>query len=921
MGFWSRIKSGISSAYKSVDRAVGGYLPGGVAPSSSSSSSSTSTSSTSSSGKTTSSQTSGGGGGSSSGSTSYSSGGATVTTTEIKPQTFGVIVTDYTTGESVTTKTTGGRITSQTYSGGGGSSGGSSSIFNTGTYDVTTQTYTDPQGNKMSMRASDIPQGTAVTFGSSLSSGGRITPQSSSSSSGGGLISVGYERPQKQEFGVILTKPGENVGNAPHWEVQSTNFNDLQTEMAFASWIPQRTDFYKTRGSYEYNVQQIAARKDLYNQYTKTIAEFNANPQSFKGRGGVQVSSTKEGELIELTPKFFETNLDVRGAYTRGLTTAKQSYAGLPTSEKIKLNVTGGLTGLTKVGVGALEFGGTMITNLGVQTYKEGEQIKPFSFGKKFYFGGTLGSIATYPTTQTSVGFFENPKQYLKEKVTSPEFVGSASGIGLMVYAGGSQFYRTSQAYGVKTATGELIGSLSPLRIAPGVYYSTSDKFKVTSFKGTNQQGITTRIYGGRAIRGDTSIIGAEKSAVIGENVIGGGYITSKTPYIEISRTGRIIEGIRSTIQPYSFEQTGAGASYIARGNTFYSQKLSSEIPGGTARVISSRGAEFYSTKESLQAYNYIRSGIKTYSSGTATKDIAPGVTKFVSGKAKPIYEFEINRAEKVFIYRPSGRYRTEPTIKGVEYDINKLFSNAADVVGRGGVSGSGGRAATKTITKTSGSPQISLDIPKTEMTTTGGAVRLIQPSKSSGVQRAVSYSPSSQLIEIQRSQQKERDAVIPAVSFAGAQALRSASASLGLMSVKPAVDVVSKNRFSFAQVVDTAQITKQAQRQGLGLITTSPGFARGDFFTPPRSTPIYFEPPFFALSPGGLGLSSNVLKGGERKTGYTPSFSALVFNIRGSYKPSGLAKSGIDFRPITPGFSFITGGRSKVNFRKLLRI
>ena len=63
MGLWSKVKSTVSKAYKSVDKAVGGRLPGGVAPSSSGSSSSSggSSSGSSSSGSSTSGGSSSGG--------------------------------------------------------------------------------------------------------------------------------------------------------------------------------------------------------------------------------------------------------------------------------------------------------------------------------------------------------------------------------------------------------------------------------------------------------------------------------------------------------------------------------------------------------------------------------------------------------------------------------------------------------------------------------------------------------------------------------------------------------------------------------------------------------------------------------------------------------------------------------------------
>ena len=115
-------------------------------------------------------------------------------------------------------------------------------------------------------------------------------------------------------------------------------------------------------------------------------------------------------------------------------------------------------------------------------------------------------------------------------------------------------------------------------------------------------------------------------------------------------------------------------------------------------------------------------------------------------------------------------------------------------------------------------------------------------------------------------------------------------------------------------QIQPQAQITGQAPALGLAPIQTfkpgliSPVVTQG--FTP-GFDPLYqggfIPPPFFALAPGGLGLGAKSIRGGRRVTQYTPSFSALLFNIRGK-APKTTPKTGIGFRPITKGFKFKTG-------------
>jgi hypothetical protein len=48
---------------------------------------------------------------------------------------------------------------------------------------------------------------------------------------------------------------------------------------------------------------------------------------------------------------------------------------------------------------------------------------------------------------------------------------------------------------------------------------------------------------------------------------------------------------------------------------------------------------------------------------------------------------------------------------------------------------------------------------------------------------------------------------------------------------------------------------------------------------------------------------------GAKKKTGYMPSFRALVFKETGAYKKTSFSKSGLDYRPITKAFKISKGG------------
>lgn len=102
--------------------------------------------------------------------------------------------------------------------------------------------------------------------------------------------------------------------------------------------------------------------------------------------------------------------------------------------------------------------------------------------------------------------------------------------------------------------------------------------------------------------------------------------------------------------------------------------------------------------------------------------------------------------------------------------------------------------------------------------------------------------------------------------------------------------------------IVTGKQTNIQKQIQRAGLIT--PSFVRSNINI---NTQTNFKPPFvfIPLDMGaGLQLPSNIVRGGSSPVGYTPSLSALIFNIRGAM-PKGRVETGLSFRPITPSFRF----------------
>lgn len=163
-----------------------------------------------------------------------------------------------------------------------------------------------------------------------------------------------------------------------------------------------------------------------------------------------------------------------------------------------------------------------------------------------------------------------------------------------------------------------------------------------------------------------------------------------------------------------------------------------------------------------------------------------------------------------------------------------------------------------------------------------------------------------------QSSIQRQRLSVLPSTIQTGAASQRILLSGLTPSVTRQGLNQRSEESLFLAQ--PQAQIPKQSLTQKFitpfGLL--APGAVGGFGSIPPTASFIAFPP----IIPLGLeaGIGGKVVKGGKRVTSYSPSFSALVFNLKGSYVPSGFSGSGIDFRPITKGFRFNTG----LNFRRL---
>jgi len=198
------------------------------------------------------------------------------------------------------------------------------------------------------------------------------------------------------------------------------------------------------------------------------------------------------------------------------------------------------------------------------------------------------------------------------------------------------------------------------------------------------------------------------------------------------------------------------------------------------------------------------------------------------------------------------------------------------------------------------------------------------QAISSQAASQAIKFNFAPQVSTSSYSQEGQIGYTLPALSQLMPQTERESSAVININNASFA-DLTNVGQrggttpaFAFAPALATATAQGLRLRQGMlnPLVPTIP-----NYFNPPDFTDRggkYFD---FDLGGLDIGLPSQIIKGGKRKTGYTPSFSALVFNLRGAYSGGGaISKSGIDFRPITRGFAFNTGVGGIGAFRKLLK-
>lgn len=919
MGLFSSIKKAVSGAYKTVDKAVGGHLPGGVAPKSSSSSSQTSTSSSSSpssSSTTTSSSSSGGGSRSSGGGSSRgSSGGQTVIVQNLPAeQADAVIVTDFESGESVTTKVSPqGRITAQSYSGGGSSSSGAvgetTALQAASREDgLVSQTVTAKQ------QATNVnTQGTGLKPGQSsvqnLEYTGEV-PQRYEKSAGSAL---GQSAKNIFSFGTIgtygLGRYFSDIGK-PFEYVGGTKATDIRPNLQLQNWqgtefgygVPEdqknqyRPEGFKKETYFEFSERQKAKLygeaglsytgqpasliplrvqedvvKDVRPQYESKIKEASENLQTvYQGkiqRGEISVSEAQKlyardiqnisasyGEQYKIdVEKTYQTRIQNLGgsSFTKRIVQAEQFESDIFQSKGTKAFQTTTKVIETGALIGATTFGGSGVT-LAASTY--------------------LG-LRTAKSAVDYAGAF--PELSTKQKILGGAGVAAgAVATGYTFRLGVNRFY--SEWRGIIYS--DLAQQRAKVLGKEVARYGDTTQYKIASLQRSGpDQALTlqnTEVYRTGPDRIGFFSKGQTTTRIFDPQYEK--YITTTQAF----KTGGYVPNIKTS--GFTVRSGGIGVTF---------PKASTGL--GRAKIVTGenvRDVRFIAGSSSQKGYYAVVGGNtpQRVSFGGIDKNIYGVTSKVrsgVSGSGK-IYKLQGGATPGDIIFSPSKSalaQQTQNVGAAAALQSTKIaqLQNVQNLAQQGA---SGASQVIGTQTAAQG-----IRFAQTES---------LQAQQLPQQRQEFVLVPRSQDLLPQFSQAQQR-------SLASVQSQRSSSRSQQIS------QQVNAQNVQFVQVPAEALRSSQVQRLSLrsGLINPAlaPTLAAYNFVPTEPNAP-RFRIPGFNLNPGGEGLATTVIRGGQRRTGYTPSYTALVFKIRGTYQRTKLSQSGIDFRPIIKGFKFKTG-------------
>jgi hypothetical protein len=656
----------------------------------------------------------------------------------------------------------------------------------------------------------------------------------------------------------------------------------------------------ESRGVWEYNraVTKVNnlnrdIRENFKTDVKRNIELFKSNPESFTDKQGVLISSTKEGLNYQLTPDYFKTlpsykriegyNAMSNDILASELKLSSQSFYKLPTKTKFKLATGEAIVGITKasteVGYSSVNFILSGLQNQ-VRFNEKGERIKENIIS----YSGFSKSIINTPTIQPSYSFLSSPINYVGESLrTSPYNVAKATIVSGGLIQQGGNLATNIKSYGVNIGIKESFANLSPIRFKSNTFqlnpkeelfkeYPTSYDIGINkktrvlySYKETTPKYYSLSNKDTVNIKYGTAQLTTRK----GNNFYSISKTTITNPNIKYVG-GEFIKGNTRT----SFYTTATTRRLSNNKNIFETTYINTLSNKNNIYIDSGK---FYTTVRA----NKINNNVKYFQ--TSSGDKFSGFVKVDKNTVEYIpFGLNVNRRGEGFSFIKTNTNKGTKTFnnKGTSLKTSSILNTAFNInVGLTSLN----RFNIKTDTATTTKPIVTFQTTDIKQENIRGIT--------SQLKTTTKFKPL---------ENTSSNAVIPIPpTITTPSKVRSVNALRNSQTVTQALKIDNVNK--------TKTITK-------------------NIVTPIRIPPInnnrndfkddIFNPPTFAITPFSfdeLNQSSRRLKGGRRRTGYTPSFSALLFNIRGS-KPRGV-ETGIGLRPITKGFKF-TSRRRKLKLK-----
>ena len=394
------------------------------------------------------------------------------------------------------------------------------------------------------------------------------------------------------------------------------------------------------------------------------IKQVQADPEAFRGIEGFEITKTPTGERFVLTPKFFETQLDLTGIQKRAETRADLLFAQAPFRKRAKSLLFESAIGLGQLGVGVAEFSIGLQTQLGgqiIQPDAEAQKVFGIAIGvkrKKFEFGGEFGRIR-----ETPIGV---PGRIVQIGAVLPTVVGGV--------VGGIKLVK---AIGVKGAAIESVSAFAAFKIKPGVFTT-----KLTP--GTQLEAIVTKQKIGDITTRKIFATGVEQDIkVFSTQIIKGGrgrqITTVATPATEF-RIGTGFTEFQRVQQFKSVVLGVTGKPSLRLGVRDIALRELTGAGGFGGRTLTGRTADILiQTTPRGEDILGIRGTITprptdlilSKAAGVG-REVAPGTTRFVSGRAET--QFRTRVEPDLIVFEPSGKVRVPRiTLRGIEFDLSKV--------------------------------------------------------------------------------------------------------------------------------------------------------------------------------------------------------------------------------------------------------